>query len=95
MTSGRTMLTYFARTAEAESPTVPLGDDSSSSYAAKEQLLSPLHAPVTNKKRKYKSRQAAAQVKFAMQIKAATGIDLLKADDRCALCVPPLSIGFD
>jgi hypothetical protein len=82
MTSGRNMLTYFERTEEAESPTVPIGDDSSSSYAATEQLLPPSHAPVTSNKRKYKSRQATAHEKFAIQIKAATGLDLLKADDR-------------
>ena len=75
------MLTYFARTVEAESPTVPIGDDSSSSYAATEQLLSPSHAPVTSNKRKY-NRTLTVQDNFAMQIKAATGLDLLKADDR-------------
>ena len=82
MTSGRNMLTYFARMVEVESPTVPIGDDSSSSDAATEQLLPPSHAPVNSNKRKYKSRQAAAHEKFAIQIKAATGLDLLKADDR-------------
>ena len=72
---------------EALSPTVVIGGDCCSSDTAMEKQLPPSHAreaaPVCSNKRKYKSKQTtSAHEKFASHIKSATGLDLLKADDR-------------
>jgi hypothetical protein len=77
------MLSFFSRTVEAESPTVPVGRDSSSSDSI-DAVMEPQLSP-SNKDNKCRriNKRATAQINFAKGIQSTTGIlDLLPAEDR-------------
>jgi hypothetical protein len=76
------MLSFFSRTVEAESPTVPVGRDSTSSDSI-DAVMEP-QLSTSNKENKLRriNKRASAQIKFAKGIQSVTGLDLLPAEDR-------------